>query len=85
MKCVWTVPAAVYEHLITFDKIGKIPNNDFSNDPYLGVFKEQLIWLLEEGDYNPDCEMDKDLLAYIFIPLVQNSVEMFTATWNLHR
>ena len=42
--------------------------------------------LLEKGYYDPDDEMVRHLLAFVFIPVIQKEMNMFRETiWNSHR
>lgn len=42
--------------------------------------------LLEKGYYDPDDEMDRHLLAFVFIPVIQKEMNIFRETiWNSHR
>ena len=48
-------------------------------------FKHQLCDLLETNDYNPHNPLDRFLLSYIFIPVIQNECNIFADLWNTHR
>ncbi|XP_028404817.1 uncharacterized protein LOC114527386 [Dendronephthya gigantea] len=49
-------------------------------------FKRQLLMLLEEGHYEPDNQRYRDLLAFVFIPIIAKEMSMFRETiWNSHR
>lgn len=49
-------------------------------------FKRQLRMLLEKGYYDPDDEMDRHMLAFVFIPVIQKEMDIFKETiWNSHR
>lgn len=42
--------------------------------------------LLEKGYYDPDDEMDRHMLAFVFIPVIQKEMDIFRETiWNSHR
>ena len=42
--------------------------------------------LLEKGYYDPDDEMDRYMLAFVFIPVIQKEMDIFRETiWNSHR
>ena len=42
--------------------------------------------LLEKGYYDPDDEMDRHMLAFTFIPVIQKEMDIFRETiWNSHR
>ena len=48
-------------------------------------FKVQLKSLLDARDYDPVNEIDRQMLAYIFIPIIQRENEIFVDMWNSHR
>ncbi|KXJ10617.1 hypothetical protein AC249_AIPGENE2744 [Exaiptasia diaphana] len=49
-------------------------------------FKVQLNALLENGDYDPTDEKDRNLLAYVYLPVVQKELDLFReCIWNNHR
>ena len=49
-------------------------------------FKSQLKMLLDEGYYDADNEIDRHLLAFIYIPVIQREMDVFRETiWNSHR
>eukprot|EP00112_Aurelia_sp_Birch-Aquarium-sp1_P008488 Seg1936.6 transcript_id=Seg1936.6/GoldUCD/mRNA.D3Y31 product="hypothetical protein" protein_id=Seg1936.6/GoldUCD/D3Y31 len=49
-------------------------------------FKEQLQYLKEHMFYNPQNEIDRNLLSYIYIPVLQKELDTFRETiWNNHR
>ena len=48
-------------------------------------FKHQLCDLLESHDYNPHNPLDRCLLSYIFLPVIQNECSIFVDLWNTHR
>ncbi|ESP03486.1 hypothetical protein LOTGIDRAFT_171423 [Lottia gigantea] len=49
-------------------------------------FKEQLHQLLESGSYDPENEVDRKLLSFVFIPVIQKEFDIFRQTvWNNHR
>ena len=42
--------------------------------------------LLEKGYYDPDIEMDRHMLAFVFITVIQKEMDIFRETiWNSHR
>lgn len=42
--------------------------------------------LLEKGFYDPGDEMDRHLLAFVFIPVIQKEMDIFREMiWNSHR
>lgn len=47
--------------------------------------KQQCQSLLQSHQYDPDNEMDRKILAYIFIPVVQRECDTFCRIWNSHR
>ena len=47
--------------------------------------KEQLNFLLRSHAYNPNSEIDKKIMAYIFVPVVQRECDIFARGWNAHR
>ncbi|XP_028412477.1 uncharacterized protein LOC114535309 [Dendronephthya gigantea] len=50
-------------------------------------FKRQLRILLEQGHYDSNNETDREnLLAYVFIPVIQQEMDIFRSTiWNSYR
>ena len=48
-------------------------------------FKRQLLELLERGHYNPEDEDDRNMLSFIYIPIVQREVNVFIELWNNSR
>ena len=48
-------------------------------------FKEQLTTLLRGREYDPHSALDRQLLAYVFIPVVQRECDIFVRHWNSHR
>ena len=48
-------------------------------------FKEQLTILLRGREYEPHSALDRQLLAYVFIPVVQRECDIFVRYWNSHR
>ncbi|XP_046855091.1 uncharacterized protein LOC124448125 [Xenia sp. Carnegie-2017] len=49
-------------------------------------FKEQLKCLVESGDYDSSDQNDRDLLAYVYIPIIQKELDIFReCVWNNHR
>lgn len=48
-------------------------------------FKFQLLQLLEHGFYDPENESDRNILAYIYIPIVQREIDLFVELWNNSR
>ena len=48
-------------------------------------FKEQLTALLRGREYDPHVALDRQLLAYVFIPIVQRECDIFVNYWNSHR
>lgn len=48
-------------------------------------FKRQLLELLERGHYDPEDEDDRNILAFIYIPIVQREVNIFIELWNNSR
>ena len=48
-------------------------------------FKEQLTMLLRGREYDPHSALDRQLLAYVFIPVVQRECDIFVRYWNSHR
>ena len=42
--------------------------------------------LLEQGFYDQHNQTDRDLLAFVFIPVIQKEIDIFyKCTWNTHR
>ena len=50
-----------------------------------GYFKQQLKTLLEQKEYDPCNEIDRQLLGYVFIPVLQRECDKFVNIWNSHR
>ncbi|KAJ7319492.1 hypothetical protein OS493_036135 [Desmophyllum pertusum] len=49
-------------------------------------FKVQLNQLLEDGSYERDNKLHRDLLAFVYIPVVQKELDLFRENvWNSHR
>ena len=48
-------------------------------------FKRQLLELLERGHYDPEDEDDRNILAFIYITIVQREVNIFIELWNNSR
>lgn len=48
-------------------------------------FKAQLRELLDANEYNPHNPVDRQLLAYIYIPVIQRECDIFVKLWNNHR
>ena len=48
-------------------------------------FKEQLTALLRGRECDPHVALDRQLLAYVFIPIVQRECDIFVNYWNSHR
>ena len=48
-------------------------------------FKEQLTHLLEQGHYNPQNEIHRSIIAYVYIPVLEREMHLFVTNWNSHR
>ena len=48
-------------------------------------FKAQLRELLEGHEYDPNSSHDRQLIAYVYIPIVQRECNIFIDYWNSHR
>ena len=48
-------------------------------------FKEMLLYLLDQGHYDPSSKEHRDILAYVFIPVLEKEIECFIHNWNTHR
>ena len=48
-------------------------------------FKEQLTTLLRGREYDPHSAVDRQLLAHVYIPVVQRECNIFVRYWNSHR
>ena len=48
-------------------------------------FKIQLEGLLRGKKYDPQNQLHRQLLAYVFIPVVQRECDVFVSMWNAHR
>ncbi|KAK6173659.1 hypothetical protein SNE40_017071 [Patella caerulea] len=49
-------------------------------------YKRKLLFLKEEGHYNPHTETDRYILAFVFIPILQRELDTFKEViWNSHR
>lgn len=49
------------------------------------LFKQQLTVLLQRRQYNPYFSHDRQLLAYVSVPIVQRECSNFVSYWNSHR
>ncbi len=49
------------------------------------LFKQQLTALLQGREYNPHFAHDHQLLAYVYVPIVQRECTSFVNYWNSHR
>ena len=48
-------------------------------------FKFQLQQLLDQGFYDPEDEVERKILAYVYIPIVQREIDLFVELWNNSR
>ena len=48
-------------------------------------FKFQLQQLLDQGFYDPEDEEDRNMLAYVYVPIVQREIDLFVELWNNSR
>ena len=48
-------------------------------------FIAQLMVLLRGREYDPHNALDRQLLAYVFIPIVQREIDIFVKCWKSHR
>ena len=48
-------------------------------------FKIQLTQLLRNRQYDPHNILDRQLLAYVYIPIIQRECDIFISYWNSHR
>ena len=48
-------------------------------------FKAQLSLLLKNMEYDPHNNLHRQVLAYIYVPVVQRECDIFTNIWNSHR
>ncbi len=48
-------------------------------------FKTQLTDLLTRMEYNPHDDDHRNMLAYVFIPVIQKECDKFVNVWNTHR
>ncbi|XP_078487929.1 uncharacterized protein LOC144745874 [Ciona intestinalis] len=48
-------------------------------------FKRQLMSLKDLGHYNPDIALDRDILAFVYIPVLEKEMKVFVDNWNTHR
>ena len=48
-------------------------------------FKEQLVALLRGREYHPHVALHQQVLAHLFIPIVQRECDIFVKYWNCHR
>lgn len=48
-------------------------------------FKVQLTQLLRDREYDPHDWLNRQLLAYVYIPVVQRECDIFISNWNSHR
>ena len=47
--------------------------------------KQQCNVLLQSHTYDPGCILDRKILSYIFVPVVQRECNIFARGWNSHR
>jgi len=47
--------------------------------------KQQCNVLLRSHTYDPGCKLDRKILSYIFVPVVQRECNIFVRGWNRHR
>ena len=47
--------------------------------------KEQLLRLRHNHDYDPESQLDRNCMKYIFIPILQRECDVFAKMWNSHR
>jgi hypothetical protein len=48
-------------------------------------FKEHLAYLLQRRYYDPHNVQHRQLMAYVFIPVIQRECNVFVSNWNTHR
>ena len=48
-------------------------------------FKSQLTTLLNSREYDPRNDQHRQILAYVYIPIVQRECDSFVTQWNTHR
>ncbi|XP_078490351.1 uncharacterized protein LOC104266093 isoform X2 [Ciona intestinalis] len=48
-------------------------------------FKEQLRYLKDHGLYDPQNVMDRHILAFVYIPVLEREMKNFVDSWNTHR
>ncbi|XP_028416829.1 uncharacterized protein LOC114541037 [Dendronephthya gigantea] len=48
-------------------------------------FKAQLRELLQKHEYDPNFNHDRQLIAYVYVPIVQRECNTFINYWNSHR
>jgi len=48
-------------------------------------FKVILMKLKTRGHYNPNTQLDRDLIAFIMVPILEHEVAIFIKLWNTHR
>jgi hypothetical protein len=48
-------------------------------------FKIQLAQLLRDRQYDPHDMLNRQLLAYVYIPIIQRECDIFVSNWNSHR
>lgn len=48
-------------------------------------FKVQLTQLLRANEYDPYNDLDRQLLSYVYIPVIQKECDKFVNIWNTHR
>ena len=55
------------------------------NEKMNPFFKDQLKTLLHTNEYDRHDNDHRDILAYVFIPIVQKQCDLFIEYWNSHR
>ena len=48
-------------------------------------FKFQLQQLLDQGFYDPEDVVDRNILAYVYVPIVHREIDLFVELWNNSR
>ena len=55
------------------------------HDRFEKYFKEQFMHLLEQGHYDPQNEIHRSIIAYVYIIVLEREMHLFVTNWNNHR
>ena len=55
------------------------------HDHFEKYVKEQLVNLLEQGHYDLQNEVHRNIIAYVYIPVLEREMHLFVTNWNNDR